>query len=468
MNHRQVVLDILQIAGGEDNIRGAEHELTAITLVLKDRTQADFSILSTKQFAANIRLEGERCRIELESESVALDVFNTLTGSYYVHKIEDGEQETRLEAKRSFSVLHFISDVFRPLLPVILGAGLIKIILGIILILNQLISDDPMLMDEPIFNLLSMIANTPVYLLPVLIAVSTAYRLRSNMYVAATIGGFMFYPEVSMWLNGEKTARLFGVEMISQPSLYSSVPWAILAGIASAYLERKLSSRAPRAFQGIAAAFMNLVILLPVILLILSIVGTFVDDYAGEWISSFVESAPVLAVMLIAAFFSLLMIAGLQYCLFPIIIYEITSAGYSIVLPAMFVAMFGHAGAALAVALRSRKGETKRTAVWSSVVALLGVPEPAIYAVNMSKRIAFYSALLGGGIGGLYMGLTSVSISVISGGYGSLFQIPLFIEEGSLNVSHACIGLAVSFVVAGALTYWLTGRQAKLTRSTEV
>ncbi|WP_145408317.1 PTS transporter subunit EIIC [Paenibacillus xylanexedens] len=461
MNHRQVVLDILQIAGGEDNIRGAEHELTAITLVLKDRTQADFSILSTKQFTANIRLEGERCRIELESESVALDVFNTLTGSYYVHKIEDGEQETKLEAKKSFSVLHFISDVFRPLLPVILGAGLIKVLLGIILLLNQLISDDPMLMDEPIFNLLSMIANTPVYLLPVLIAVSTAYRLRSNMYVAATLGGFMFYPEVTMWLNGEKTARLFGVEIISQPSLYSSVPWVILAVCAAAYLERRINRRVPRAFQGIAAAFMSLVILLPVILLILSIVGTFVDDYAGEWISSFVESAPVLAVMLIAAFFSLLMIAGVQYCLVPIIIYEITYAGYSIVLPTMYVAMFGHAGATLAVALRSRRGETKRTAVWSSVVALLGVPEPAIYAVNMSKRIAFYSALLGGGIGGLYMGLTSVSISVISGGFGSLFEIPLFIEEGSLNVLHACIGLAVSFVVAGALTYWLAGRMSK-------
>lgn len=460
MNHRQLVSDILQIAGGEDNIRGVEHELTAITLVLKDRTQADFSILSAQQFTANIHLEGERCRIELESESVALDVFNTLTGSYHVHKIEDGEQETKLEAKRSFSVLHFISDVFRPLLPVILGAGLIKVILGIILLLNQLISDDPMLMDEPIFNLLRMIANTPVYLLPVLIAVSTAYRLRSNMYVAATIGGFMFYPEVTMWLNGEKTARLFGVEIISQPTLYSSVPLVILTVCAAAYLERSINRRVPRAFQGIAAAFMSLVILLPVILLILSIVGTFVDDYAGEWISSLVESAPVLAVMLIAAFFSLLMIAGLQYCLFPIIVYEITSAGYSIVLPTMFVAMFGHAGAALAVALRSRRGETKRTAVWSSVVALLGVPEPAIYAVNMSKRIAFYSALLGGGIGGLYMGLTSVSISVISGGFGSLFEIPLFIEEGSLNVLHACIGLALSFVVAGALTYWLTGRQS--------
>ncbi|MGR6545156.1 PTS transporter subunit EIIC [Paenibacillus tundrae] len=468
MNRRQLVSDILRITGGEDNIRGAEHQLRAITLVLKDRTKADFSILSTKQFTANVHLEGDRCRIELESESEALEVFNTLTGSYHVHKIADGEQEIKLEAKRSFSVLHFVSDVFRPLLPVILGAGLIKVILGIILLLNQLISDDPMLMDEPIFNLLSMIANTPVYLLPVLIAVSTAYRLRSNMYVAASIGGFMFYPEVSMWLNGEKTARLFGVEIISQPSLYSSVPWVILAVIVSAYLERKINSRAPRAFQGIGASILSLVILVPLMLLILGIIGTFVDDYAGEWISSLVESAPVLAVMLIAAFFSLLMIAGLQYCLFPIIIYEITSAGYSIVLPAMFVAMFGHAGAALAVALRSRRGETKRTAVWSSVVALLGVPEPAIYAVNMSKRIAFYSALLGGGIGGLYMGLTSVSISVISGSFGSLFQIPLFIEEGSLNVLHACIGLAVSFVVAGALTYWLTGRQAKITTSLEV
>ncbi len=59
------------------------------------------------------------------------------------------------------------------------------------------------------------------------------------------------------------------------------------------------------------------------------------------------------------------------------------------------------------------------------------------------------------------MGLTSVKAFFLTNSLGSVLQIPLFIEEGSLNVLHACIGLAVSFVVAGALTYWLAGRMSK-------
>ncbi len=281
----------------------------------------------------------------------------------------------------------------------ILGAGLIKVLLGIILLLNQLISDDPMLTDEPIFNLLSMIANTPVYLLPVLIAVSTAYRLRSNVYVAATIGGFMFYPEVAMWLNGEKPARLFGITMVPQPSFYAAVPWVILAVWAASHLERKIDRRVPKAFQGIAGSVLSLGIIVPLMLVILSFVGKFVDEVGADWISSLVESSPVVGVMLLGIIFSLMYVAGLHYWLLPILIMELTYNGYSIVLPAMLAAMIGHAGAALAVALRSRKGETKRIAIWSTIVAVLGVPEPALYAVNMRMRVAFYSALLGGAVG---------------------------------------------------------------------
>ena len=134
--------------------------------------------------------------------------------------------------------------------------------------------------------------------------------------------------------------------------------------------------------------------------------------------------------------------------------------GFSLIIPVMLVAFVAQAGASLATGLRSKQREFRKLAFWATGTALLGTPEPAMYAVNMRKRASFYSALLGGAAGGLYFGLMSVK-AVALGGSGSLLEIPLFMEEGSLNLLHACVGLIISFCVSGMFTYLMLGKERK-------
>ncbi|MNP70942.1 PTS system N-acetylmuramic acid transporter subunits EIIBC [compost metagenome] len=87
----------------------------------------------------------------------------------------------------------------------------------------------------------------------------------------------------------------------------------------------------------------------------------------------------------------------------------------------------------------------------------MGVPEPAIYAVNMRRMASFGAALIGGAVGGLYFGIVSVKSFALSES-ASLLGMPSFMEDGTLNLLHTCIGLLLAFAVSGALTYWLAGR----------
>ena len=89
-------------------------------------------------------------------------------------------------------------------MPAILGAAVIKIIVAIIALMDTYSSaGSSALMDSQTFTIFRIIGDSVFYVLPILVAISTAYRLKSNIYVAASIGGLMFYPEMTMLMSGE-------------------------------------------------------------------------------------------------------------------------------------------------------------------------------------------------------------------------------------------------------------------------
>lgn len=450
MNDKQIEA-LLKLAGGKENIRHVQHDMDTTTLTLRDRTRMDLSVSDVLDLGADIRITGDYCSIAYEDESSQLN--NTLQGMGVGKAEGDVLPETRRTRKKS--LLYFISDVFRPLMPAILGAAVLKIVLAVITLFNE-----SSLMDSQTFLIFKSIGDSVYYLLPILVALSTAYRLKSNIYVAAAIGGLMFYPQMTALLSGEEDVHFMGVPIVSQAVFFSATIWVILTICAASYLERVVERISPRVFKGILAPLLTFLILVPLVLMVLGPIGTWIDQHLPDVVDSLLNDAPIVAIMLLGAVYSLMMIAGLHYWLLPIIINELMVNGFSLILPVMLVAFVAQAGASLATGLRSKQREFRKLAFWATGTALLGTPEPAMYAVNMRKRASFYSALLGGAAGGLYFGLMSVK-AVALGGSGSLLEIPLFMEEGSLNLLQVCVGLIISFCVSGVFTYLMLGKERK-------
>ncbi|WP_458123564.1 PTS transporter subunit EIIC [Paenibacillus sp. Z3-2] len=451
--------DWLKLAGGEENIKLVEHNKGITILILKDSTQLNMSVLTSTGYEADIRVTGVQCHLAIRDESA--EIYNTLLNMGVAEAEGTALQEAGHVKKNRFSILHFVSDVFRPLMPAILGAAVIKILLAIITLVDTYSSaDSSALMDSQTFTIFRIIGDSVVYLLPVLVAISTAYRLKSNIYVAASIGGLMFHPEMTMLMSGEKEVHFLGLPLVSQPAFYSTAIWVILTICAASYLERAVQRISPKLSKGIVAPFLTLLILVPLVFMIFGPIGIWIDGYLPEALNSLLANIPVLTVMLLGAVFSLMLIMGLHYWLIAILINEMVMNGGSMVITAMLVAIVGQAGAALANGIRSKEPASRSLAFWETGTALLGVVEPALYAVNMRKRSSFYAALLGGAAGGLYFGLLSVKAFAMVGN-PSLVSLPLFIEEGSLNLLHTCIGVVIAFGVSGGLTYWMAGKGQK-------
>jgi len=461
MNDRVMMDSVLRLAGGMENIKQVKHENGKTVVELKRSTDMNLSAMDVAEMEAEIHASKSGAQIVLRDEASdgyqALSAFLGIEGEDHANVI--GSQEAGRTAKRRkpFSIMHFVSDVFRPLMPALLGAFLIKIVLLTFVLLDTLDVTDIVDMNSTVYIVFSSIADALIYFLPVLVAFSTARKMKSNPYVAAAVGMFMFYPTVMGMMSGEQSFSLFGIDLVSVSSFYTAPLWVILAVVGAAWIERALGRVLPKGIQGILPAALALLVMIPVMLLVLGPIGMYAQNHLTETINSMMDKAPMLAIVLIGAFYALLVMLGIPFVVVPILISELMANGSMLLLPAFTAAVMGQAGAAMAVALRERKSDHRGLSYWAAGTALLGFIEPAMYAVNMRRRAAFVSALAGGAVGGLYMGLLKVKTFALGSTLG-LLELPLWIEEGSLNLLQGLVGMALAFVSAAALAFWLLGR----------
>ena len=130
----------------------------------------------------------------------------------------------------------------------------------------------------------------------------------------------------------------------------------------------------------------------------------------------------------------------------------------------MLTSNVAQGAAGLAVALRSKNNDTRQLAFSAGITGVLGITEPVLYGVNLKFIYPLISAMIGGGVGGLYLGITGVG-RYASGSPG-LLVLPAYIGGDSMtNFINACIGtviaMVVSFVVCFVL-YSVWQKQGKL------
>ncbi|CAH1205815.1 MULTISPECIES: PTS transporter subunit EIIC [Paenibacillus] len=464
MNDRVLMDSVLRLAGGMENIKQVKHENGKTVVELKRSSDMNLSAMDVAEMEAEIHASKSGAQMVLRDEASdgyqALSAFLGIEGEDHANAIGSQEAGRTGKRRKPFSIMHFVSDVFRPLMPALLGVLLIKFVLLTFVLLDTLDVTDIVDMNSTVYIVFSSIADALIYFLPVLVAFSTARRMNSNPYAAAGIGVFTLYPTVAGVMSGEQAFSLFGVDLVPVSSFYTAPLWVILAVVGAAWIERALGRVLPKGLQGVLPAALALLVMIPVMLLVLGPIGMYAQNHLTETITSMMDKTPVLTIVLVGAFYALLMLLGMQFVVVPILISELVTNGSMMLLPAFTVAVMGQAGAAMAAALRERKSDHRRLAYWAAGTALIGFIEPAMYAVNMRRRAAFVSALAGGAVGGLYMGLLKVKTFALGSTLG-LLELPLWIEEGSLNLLQGLVGMALAFVSAGALAFWLLGRNVQ-------
>lgn len=439
MNHKQTAKEVLELVGGEKNVKQVTHCMTRLRFNLYDESKADKEKLQSTDGVMGVNQSGGQYHVIIGND--VSNVYQAMIAdSGLSADVKSGGSEEASKQNVISKLFDFISGVFTPILPAIAGAGMIKGILALMLTF-QWISD-----KSSTYAILTAIGDGAFYFLPILLAVSVAKKIGTNQYIAAAIAAAALHPQLTALLGAGNTEFL-GLPVVAVVYSSSVIPILLTIWLGS-YVERFAEKYSPKSLKIILVPTVTLLVVVPIMLIAVGPIGAIIGNGLSGGIDLLFKHAGILAGLLIGGFMSPLIITGMHYALVPIMINNITLNGFDYIIPMMFVANMAQAGAAFGVFLRSRNKTFKSLAMSTSITALMGITEPAMYGVNMRLKKPFIAALIGAATGGVFMSIFKVKSYVVAGSAG-IPGIPTFIGP---TFVYSIIGLVIGFVVATIMT----------------
>ena len=441
MDYNKLSKEILQHVGGEENVNNVIHCMTRLRFNLKDNDKVKRSQLESLDGVMGTNISGNQFQVIIGNE--VPKVYKAILEN---SKLSDGASNGNSQSSGNKNVISAIFDVisgvFTPILPAIAGAGMIKGILAILVLLGWVTE------GGQTHTILNVIGDGAFYFMPIILAVSAARKFGSNMYIGAAIGAAILHPNLSALFAAGEPISFIGLPVTIATYSSTVIPILLAVWIAS-YVEKWIDRVTHASLKLIVVPTVTLLVVVPVTLITVGPLGAILGEYLSTGINFLFEHAGLVAMILLAGTFSVIIMTGMHYALVPIMINNITVNGFDYMIPAMFLANMGQAGAAFAVALKTKSTKFKSLSYSVSVTALMGITEPAMYGVNVRLKKPFIGALLGAAVGGAYMGIMKVAAYILAGAAG-LPGIPAFIGPTFI---HALIGLAIAFVAATVISY---------------
>jgi beta-glucoside PTS system EIICBA component len=442
MDFNQTAKGILEHIGGEENVQHVIHCMTRLRFNLHDNSKVDRKKIEKVPGVMGTNVSGDQFQIIIGND--VPKVYNAILGNSSI-KTEVSNKKSGKSKNVINTILDIISGTFTPILPAIAGAGMIKGLLAIALTLGWLSA------DSQVYIILNAIGDGAFYFLPILLAVSAARKFGSNVYVAAAIGAALLHPTLTTLLSAGEKVSFLGLPVTAVTYSSSVIP-ILLAVWVSSYVEKWIDRITPSVVKLIVVPTLTLVIVVPVTIIALGPIGSIIGNWLSVGVGLLFEHGWIFAGLILGGTWSLIIMTGMHYAFIPIAMNNITTKGYDVILPSMFMANLGQAGAAFGVALRSKNKSFKSLAMTTSLTAVMGITEPAMYGVNMRLKKPFIGGLIGGAVGGAYYSAVGVKYFILGGNVG-LPGVASFIGE---TFVLALLGLPIAFA-AGAISTYIMG-----------
>lgn len=448
MDYKKLAEVILQNVGGANNISGLTHCATRLRFNLKDEGKAKTDVLKGTKGVMGVVSSGGQYQVIIGSDVAS--VYKPLTELCNLK--EEGGAAEKDDRKLGAKLIDTISGIFTPILPAITAAGMLKAVLSL-LVAFKLVST-----DSQSYQIVNFMADSAFYFLPILLANSAAKKFKCNPYLAMMVGGILLHPNFVNMVAASKESgeaiKLF-ILPVYNASYSSSVIPIILSVWFLSFVEPIADRISPKAVKFFTKPLITVLVGGVAALVVLGPVGYVIANIIAAGINGLETYASWLVPTILGGLFPLLVMTGTHYGIIPIGINNRMTLGYdTIVYPGNLASNIAQGGATLAVAFKSKVSEIKQLASSAGITAVCGITEPALYGVNMRFKTPLYSAMAGGAVGGLFMGL--MRVRNYSGGSPGLMTLPSYIGGDSLRDLYlACIGAAISFVIAFGASYVL-------------
>ncbi|HDG5705563.1 TPA: PTS transporter subunit EIIC [Staphylococcus aureus] len=321
--------------------------------------------------------------------------------SYAADKAKANKEAHKAKQKNGKlnKVLKSIANIFIPLIPAFIGAGLIG---GIAAVLSNLmvagyISGAWITQLITVFN---VIKDGMLAYLAIFTGINAAKEFGATPGLGGVIGGTTLLTGIA---GKNILMNVFTGEPL-QPG-QGGIIGVIFAVWILSIVEKRLHKIVPNAIDIIVTPTIALLIAGLLTIFIFMPLAGFVSDSLVSVVNGIISIGGVFSGFIIGASFLPLVMLGLHHIFTPIHIEMINQSGATYLLPIAAMAGAGQVGAALALWVRCKRNTTLRNTLKGALpVGFLGIGEPLIYGVTLPLGRPFLTACIGGGIGGAVIG----------------------------------------------------------------
>lgn len=419
---QQLAERIIAAVGGMDNIDSVMNCMTRVRIKVLDENKVDDQELRHIDGVMGV-IHDERIQVVVGPGTVnkvanhMAELSGVKLGDRIPHNHNDSEKmdyksyaadkaKANKEAHKAKQkngklnkVLKSIANIFIPLIPAFIGAGLIG---GIAAVLSNLmvagyISGAWITQLIAVFN---VIKDGMLAYLVIFTGINAAKEFGATPGLGGVIGGTTLLTGIA---GKNILMNVFTGEPL-QPG-QGGIIGVIFAVWILSIVEKRLHKIVPNAIDIIVTPTIALLIVGLLTIFIFMPLAGFVSDSLVSVVNGIISIGGVFSGFIIGASFLPLVMLGLHHIFTPIHIEMINQSGATYLLPIAAMAGAGQVGAALALWVRCKRNTTLRNTLKGALpVGFLGIGEPLIYGVTLPLGRPFLTACIGGGIGGAVIG----------------------------------------------------------------
>lgn len=421
---------IIQYIGSTKNIITLTHCVTRLRFVLKDEQLVD-----TKQLEALDCVKGlfsANGQFQIVIGPLVNQYFQAIidqTGLQEASKQEVKDVASQLKLNPFQRAIKVLGDVFVPILPAIVAAGLLMGLNNLltnpgIFFTQSVIEKFPQIADAA--NMINLIANTSFQFLPALITWSTVRYFKGSPLLGIVLGLVFVHPDLmNAWNYGQAVSTgkiphwtILGLS-ISKMGLQAQVLPALVSGYVLVKIEKLLKKFTPETIQLLVVAPVALLLTSIITFIIIAPLTISIGKLLVGGILWLFMHIPFLGGLTYGLGLAPLVVTGMHHAFLPIHI-QLSASGGDFIWPLGVMSSLAQGSAAIATNFLIKDQKLKGIGLTAGLSAYMGITEPAMFGVNLKYKYPFACAIITSGIFGGFLATqhvyaTSVGISGLPG-----------------------------------------------------
>ncbi|MSS45513.1 PTS tagatose transporter subunit IIABC [Cutibacterium sp. WCA-380-WT-3A] len=441
MDYYSLARQILDLAGGPDNIESFTNCMTRLRLNLVQPHIADVEAIKDLDGVLGV-VEGtqlqvvvgpghaERLRASFgevigsagssavndtdavtTSTSTATPTAETSPAVTEIESAAISEDDTDLAARtrakvrnkqtsRVQAMFRHVGNIFVPIIPGFISCGLVTAICGIWKMV------DPAVANDGWFLVLAGLGGIVIASLNLIVGYNTAQECGGSPILGLIAGGVPYMPALAGTVATDKAAGVpLTIPVFGElnPGLGGVIGVMITAWLFTV-IENRLRKVVPAAIELffvptvtlLLGAAASIFVIMPLSSLLMKRLTWLLVDFA-------LAKGGIIGGFILSTFFLPMVMLGIHQGLTPIHAQLIANHGYTELLPILAMAGAGQVGMAIAVLMKTRSQKLMSVIKSALPLGILGVGEPLIYGVSLPLLYPFLTACIGGGFGGAFI-----------------------------------------------------------------